>query len=446
MPPTSSPLKLLKPGPFRRYMIGESVSMTGTWMQLMAQGWVMTTLTQSALMLGLMNAAQGIPQLVLSMKGGATADRHDKRTILLWCQLVQMGLAFLVGHLIASGTLALWHLMGVSVVLGVVHAFEMPAAAALVPELVPKEDISQAVALDRAVFHATRIVGPALAGAAIAQFGNASAFLLNGLSFLVLAIALATLPKALPVATEGEEAPGDGGIRAGFAYVQGDPPTMAMIGLIALTTVFVFPVMTVLMPLYSTQVLGLDAKGLSWLVSTSALGSLAGALALLRVERAWRPWVVRAGAAGCAVALVGLAAASSLAMASVAMVLMTVSISTMIGLANVIVQERVPGPMRGRVSAIAGLAFFGLMPFAGLGITSLADGVGIPYALLGSALCFALGAAFVLLGPGRQALALAAAPLPEEAQGDGLVEALAQEGPPRLDGPELRSEPEAGRG
>lgn len=424
----SPTLKLLGPGPFRRYMLGEAVSMTGTWMQLMAQGWVLTTLTQSAVMLGLLNAASGLPQLLLTMQGGSAADRWDKRWILLACQVVQILMALLVGYLIGSGQIALWHLMAVAVVLGLTNAFEMPAAAAIVPELVAKEDIPHAVALDRSVFHATRIIGPALAGAAIAQFGNAAAFYLNALTFFVLAIAVATLPKVVAPPKEGEAAEDEGGMKEGFAFVRQDAPTFAMICLIAMTTVFVFPVMTVLMPLYATSVLGLDARGLSFLVSVSAFGSLAGALGLLRVERPWRPAVVSAGAAGSALSLVVLAAAPGLVWACVGLVLMTVSISGMVGLANVIVQERAPAHMRGRVSAVAGLAFFGLMPVAGLGITSLSDLLTIPHALLLSGLCFALGATFMLLGPGRQALRMAAEPLPEAAQ-------------PEVEGPEAGAAP-----
>lgn len=422
-----STTSLLGPGPFRRYMIGESVSMTGTWMQLMAQGWVVTTLTQSALMLGLLSAASGLPQLLLTMQGGTVADRFDKRWILLACQVVQMLMALLVGYLIASGQIALWHLMAVSVVLGLTNAFEMPAASAIVPELVAKEDIPKAVALDRSVFHATRIVGPALAGVAIANYGNAMAFYLNALTFLVLAVAVATLPRSVaPKAEEGEE--DQGGMKEGFAYVRSDPPTLAMISLIALTTVFIFPVMTVMMPLYATLVLAADAKALSFLVSVSAFGSLAGALGLLRVQRAWRPYVLALGAAGSAISLMLLAAASSLTMACVGLVLMTVSISGMVGLSNIVVQERAPAHMRGRVSAVAGLAFFGLMPLAGLVVTSLADAITIPYALLASSLCFAVGASFLLMGPGRQAVRTASQPLvegiaqPEEGRGaEGLV-------------------------
>src|SRR5260221_7340220 len=128
--------KLLRSGPFARYMRGEAISMTGTWMQLMAQSWVMTTLTSSAVMLGMVNFATGVPMIALSMIGGSFADRADKRNILLVTQVVQILLAVLVGWLVATGRIEIWHVLAVAALLGISNSFEMPAAAALVPELV----------------------------------------------------------------------------------------------------------------------------------------------------------------------------------------------------------------------------------------------------------------------------------------------------------------------
>src|SRR6185436_15651708 len=164
---------LLRAGPFRRYMAGESISMTGTWMQAMAQSWVMTTLTDSAVMLGMVNFAAGLPMIALSMIGGSFADRYDKRNILLLTQIVQIFLATLVGWLVATGRIQVWQIIAVAVLLGVATSFEMPAAAALVPELVGKQEIATAIAIDRSVFHGTRLVGPALAGYVIGIWGPA---------------------------------------------------------------------------------------------------------------------------------------------------------------------------------------------------------------------------------------------------------------------------------
>src|SRR5216110_287734 len=167
-------LALLRPGPFRRYIIGSAISDTGTWMQVMAQGWVMSSLTNQALMLGMVNFAAGIPTLALTMIGGSAADRYDKRMILIATQVVQIGTAITLGVLAMTGRIQIWHVVLIAAVLGTCIAFEMPAISALVPELVKKEQIATAIALDRSVFHGSRLVGPFVAGLFVAWWGAAS--------------------------------------------------------------------------------------------------------------------------------------------------------------------------------------------------------------------------------------------------------------------------------
>ncbi|MBA2433180.1 MAG: MFS transporter, partial [Chthoniobacterales bacterium] len=132
-------LDVMRPGPFRRYIVGSAISDTGTWMQVMAQAWVMSTLTDRALVLGLVNFAAGLPTLALTMFGGSVADRYDKRIILIIAQLVQMALALIIGWLVLTGRVQIWHVLVLASVLGITIAFEMPALSALVPELVKRE-------------------------------------------------------------------------------------------------------------------------------------------------------------------------------------------------------------------------------------------------------------------------------------------------------------------
>ena len=155
-------LRVLRPGPFRRYIIGSAISDTGTWMQVMTQGWVMATLTSSALMLGLVNLCAGLPMLALTMMGGSAADKFDKRKILLITQYIQIVLAVSIGLLIWSGKIQMWHIFVFAAILGVSNSFEMPALSALVPELVNRDEIQSAISLDRSVFHGSRVVGPAI--------------------------------------------------------------------------------------------------------------------------------------------------------------------------------------------------------------------------------------------------------------------------------------------
>ena len=397
--PTVSPSRqaaaLLRRGLFARYMLGEAISMTGTWMQLMAQSWVMTTLTNSAMMLGMVNFAVGIPMIALSLLGGSAADRGDKRTILLVTQVIQIAFALLVGRLVATGQIQIWHLLAVAFLLGISNAFELPAASALVPELVGKDQVATAIAVDRALFHGTRLIGPALAGLVIGVWGEAAAFYLNAASYVALIIALLTLhPRAR--GTDAEESQRRSGFKEGLAYVRADPPTLAMIALLAFTTVFVFPVLVVMMPLYAKNILHLGPDKMGLLMSITGIGSFTGAVGLLAVRRHTRQPLMIGAVFGICVALTGMSAAHQFAFAAPCLILLSLCASTIIGLANTVVQERAPGPLRGRVSAIAGLSFVGLLPFAGLGITSIADGLGLRAALLISAGAYFIGALIVL--------------------------------------------------
>src|SRR5947199_9392144 len=160
---TRNALRVLRLGPFRRYIIGSAISDTGTWMQVMAQGYVMSTLTNKAIMLGMANLAAGLPMLLLTMVGGSAADRFDKRKILLATQYLQSALAISIGLLIMRGKIEIWHILAFAVVLGISYSFEMPTLNAFVPELVTRDEIQSAIAVDRAVFHGSRVVRPSLA-------------------------------------------------------------------------------------------------------------------------------------------------------------------------------------------------------------------------------------------------------------------------------------------
>lgn len=374
--------------------------MTGTWMQVMAQSWVMTSLTTSAVMLGMVNFAAGIPLLVLSLTGGVVADRYDRRHILMATQVVQIVFALLVGWLIAAGRIEIWHILAVAFLLGISAAFEFPSAAALVPSLVRPEQIATAIAIDRSVFHGTRLIGPALAGYVIGAWGEATAFFVNAFSFLALIAALLSLPPSRSARPADSGAAKAGGIREGLVYVRSDRPTLSMVALLSLATVFAFPAMVVMLPLYARHVLGLGSDRMGLLMGTAAIGSFTGALGLMAVRPAMRRKLLYALVGGVGLGMTGLSVAQSFGVAALSLIVLALSVSTMVGLANTVVQERAPADLRGRVSAIAGLSFFGLLPFASLGITSVADGIGIrPTLALGAGVFAVL--ALLVLGRGQ---------------------------------------------
>jgi len=392
---TRHALRVLRPGAFRRYIIGSSISDTGTWMQVMAQGYVMSTLTNKALLLGMANLAAGLPMLLLTMVGGSAADRFDKRKILLVTQYVQIALAISIGCLILSGKIQIWHILAFAAVLGISNSFEMPTLNALVPELVTRDEIQSAIAIDRAVFHGSRVVGPSLAGIFISVWGAASAFFGNAVSFVALIIALFTIPARVRGTAE-EENKRASGMKEGFRYVAKDKPSLAMIGLIAATTVFIFPIITVMMPLYVRLVLGLGADRLGFLMGASAVGSVIGAIFLISLPRRKRVPIMMLNVVVVGVAIFTLSRAPSFYVATGLLILNSLGLAMNFGLANTIVQERAPDYLRGRVSAVFMLSFVGLMPVAGLGITGLSDLIGMRTALAIAAVCYAVIALIVL--------------------------------------------------
>src|SRR6266480_6422246 len=304
-PSVGNALGVLRNGPFRRYIIGSAISDTGTWMQVMAQWWVMTTLTSSALMLGVVNLCGGLPMLALTMVGGSAADRFDKRKILLITQYVQIGTAVSIGLLIWSGKIAIWQVFVFAAIQGVSNSFEMPALSALIPELVKREEIQGAISIDRSVFHGSRMVGFSLSGILISVWGMASAFFANALSFIALIVAILSLPPRQRGTAEEEEKRASG-IKEGFRYIAKDKPSLAMVMLIAAQSVCVFPIITVMMPLYVRLVLHLGPDRLGFLMGASAVGSVVGSLFLIGLPREKRVPLMMMCALGVTGAILGL--------------------------------------------------------------------------------------------------------------------------------------------
>lgn len=405
-------LKLLRPGPFRRYIAGSAISDTGTWMQVMAQAWVMSTLTNKAILLGMVNFAAGIPTLALTMIGGSVADRFDKRKILIVAQVVQIALATILGWLVMRGHIQIWHVMIMAALLGICIAFEMPAISALVPELVQRDEIAAAVATDRSVFHGSRLIGPSLAGWVVSRWGAAVAFYANAFSFIALIIALLSIPPRKQGSKEEEEQRRSG-IMDGFRYVKSDRIMVSMVALIALTTIFVFPVISVMLPLYVRNVLQLGPREMGLLMAISGTGSLTGALGLLSISRDNRFRFMTGNATAVAAALFCMSQSHSFWLTALSMGLLAIGLSMNFGLANTIVQERAPAPLRGRISAVFGLSFFGLMPIAGLVIPGVSDLIGMRTALGVASVAFGIGAFLVLNAAGRHVCDRPVAPIPE---------------------------------
>jgi MFS family permease len=393
-------LALMREGPFRRYILGSAISDTGTWMQVMAQGWVMSSLTNRGFLLGLAAAAAGVPTILLAMKGGEAADRYDKRRILIWTQIVQIVLALALGFLVFTRQIQIWHIIALAFCLGTCIAFEMPAINALVPELVSREQIATAIALDRSVFHGSRLVGPSVAGIFVGWWGAASAFFCNAATFFALIIALASLPPRT-IGTAEEEEQRKTGFKEGLIYVRNDRTILCMIALIAASTIFIFPFLSAMLPLYVRNVLQMGPGPMGYLMAVSGSGSLLGALGLLSVPRHLRFRFMTGAVIIVGLALCSMARSDGFVFSAISMGVLAIGLSANFGLASTIVQERAPGPLRGRISAIFGLSFFGLTPVGSLLTPAFADLVGLRVALIFGGIIYATLAVLILGAAGR---------------------------------------------
>ncbi len=378
--PLPAALRALGHRDFRLFWTGQLVSLVGTWMQSMGQSWLVLELTGSPFRLGLVSALQFTPILLLSLPAGAVADRLPKRRVLLATQTALLLQALALAALVWSGRVAYWHVALLALVFGVVTTLDMPARQSYVVELVGKDDLVNAIALNSAVFNAARIVGPAAAGLLVARYGVAAAFLLNGLSFVAVILALAAIPAGGAPrprhATMGEE------IRVGLRYAVTTPRVALVLGLVLAVSVFVLNY-GVLVPLLARDVLHQDADGFGFLMSALGGGALAGALALAALGRGRPPLMALfVPAAAMAVATAALAAVRQFAVAVPVLVIVGFAQIVFLGTSNTILQVTAPDALRGRVMSLYALVFAGVTPIGSLFFGALSEAVGVPFACL----------------------------------------------------------------
>src|SRR6516165_6037140 len=405
-------LALLRQGPFRPSMIRSLIADSDRWMRRIARRPVMISLTTKAGLLGLVNFAAGLPALILAPIAGSLADRLDKRKILVATQIAQIIFAVALGFLVMSGQIRVWHIVFFALLLGIAFAYEMPAISALVPDLVKQDEIAAAVALDRSVFHGSRLIGPSLAGLFVGWWGAASAFFTNALSFVALIAALISLPKR-PMGTPEEEQQRRSGILEGFRYVRSHRIIVSLITLIALNTIFVFPAISVMLPLYVRDILHLGATSMGGLMAISGSGAFFGSIGLLSVAREHRLKFMTGNVLAIAVGVFLMSVSQGFLLTACAMGAIAVALSMNFGLTNTIVQEQAPPHLRGRVSAVVGMSFFGLMPIAGLIIPGLADLIGMRMILTIASVIYGIAAFSVLSIAGRHVCDQPVSPAPE---------------------------------
>jgi MFS family permease len=383
MPPDGavvSTFRALRHRNFRLWFFGQLTSLVGTWMQTIAQNWLVYQLTGSARDLGLVNFVGAIPLVPLTLYAGAIADRFEKRRVIFWCQASMMALAFLLATLCWTGAVRLWHVLLLAFLLGAAQALDTPARQAFVVELVGKEDLSNAIALNSGIFHGARVLGPAAAGVLIAVSGVTGAFFLNGVSFVAVLLCLFLMDAALIRRTGGgAEAAGD--LLGGARYIREHRVPRAVVTLISLSALFAMPY-HVLIPIFAKEILGRGAEGYGVLMSAAGVGAVLGSLvAASPGVGARKGAAVTAGSLSFPFLLLAFAFCRSYAGAILLLVAVGFAFVLQNAPANSLLQQLVPDHLRGRVMALYVSLFLGLMRIGSLLLGGLASMTSAPVAL-----------------------------------------------------------------
>lgn len=423
-------MRALKHRNYQLFFGGQLISLTGTWMQSVAQSWLVYRLTGSAILLGLVSFSSQIPVFLIAPIGGAMADRHNRHHMLIATQTAAMLLAALLAVLTLSGRIQTWHLFALAALVGVVNAFDIPARQAFVVDMVGREDLINAIALNSSMFNGARIIGPAVAGILVAAIGEGWCFFANAVSYIAV---IAGLLMMKMTRRRAEPPPGSAlaHIIEGFRFVAATGPVRALLLLLGLVSLMGMPY-AVLMPIFADQILHGGASGLGMLMGASGLGALAGALSLAARQgaRGLGRWVAFA-TAGFGLSII-LFSMSRLFWLSAAF-LIPAGFSMMIQMAasNTLIQSMVPDALRGRVMAVYSMMFMGMAPIGALLAGVLANHLGAPLTVaLGGAVCLLGAGGFALRLPGLRAAAqplfiaqeMAAGNPAEEMTGNSLTE------------------------
>ncbi len=360
----AGPLAAFREPGFRLFWGGALISNIGSWMQNVAQGWLVLELTDSAFMLGFVGFASTIPMLILLLLGGVFADRVDRRRLLLVTMTGMMVFAAALAVLTWQGVVTIWHILVLSFLSGCGIALAAPAYQAFVHDLVGNRHLQNAIALNSAQFNLSRVVGPSLAGLAVVPIGLAGCFGLNAASFLAAIVALFLIRIKPRPAFAGP--PVWQSLIEGVTYVRQHPRVRILLLMTTLVSILAMPYAT-LLPIIARDVLGQDASGLGYLYAIGGLGAVAGALSLA-VRNLFRQrgefLLAMVTTTGFATSALGLA--NTLVVAVIALVMISFAATASIALMNTLLQELVDDEMRGRVLSMYGLAFMGTFPIGNL--------------------------------------------------------------------------------
>jgi MFS family permease len=379
---------------FRLYWSGQVVSLIGSWMQIVAQGWLVYQLTDSPLMLGLVNFVGLVPVVPISLLSGVISDWLPRRNLILVTELVLMLQALAMALLTLLGVIQAWQVVVLSFVQGAAAALEQPARLAFVVDTVGKEDLTNAVALNSSAYNVARIIGPAIAGVLVAWVGEAGCFYINGLSYgaVILALLAIRLPRQ---ARPKERLQVAGSLMSGLKYTWNTKTIRSLMIIVAISSFFTLPYIA-LMPAFAKDVLGAGPQGLGFLMTAVGLGAIGGALLVANIQAGRRgKWLMVGNVMGPAF-LVLFCLSHSFLLSLGVVVLVGASNAVRQTLANSLIQLTAADEYHGRVMSVFNLLFNGMSRAGAMGVGAVAEFTGTPLALGASAvLSLAAGLAMV---------------------------------------------------
>jgi MinD-like ATPase involved in chromosome partitioning or flagellar assembly/MFS family permease len=364
---------------YRYFFIGQILSLVGTWMQIVAQGWLIYRLTDSPFMLGLVNLVGLLPVVPISLISGVISDRFSKRKLIMVTEFIMMGQALVFAALIWFDMIAIWHVMVLSFVLGAAAALEQPARMAIIANLVGREDLTNAVALNAAIYNSARIIGPAIAGFIVAFWGEASCFLINGISYSGVIIALMLMKIPDKKVREDQFKVGKK-MMEGLKFIWDDKTIRALMTIVAYSSFLTLPYIA-LMPAFSKDVLQVGSEGLGLLLTGVGVGALVGALGIAGVKSGRRGiWLTIGNILG-PILLVVFTLSRSYLLSLLIVVLIGGSNAVRQALANSLIQLSAKEEYHGRVMSVFNLLFNGMSRVGALVVGGLAEFTGIAFAL-----------------------------------------------------------------
>ena len=376
---------------FQLFFSGQLISLIGTWMQNVAQSWLVYRLTGSSLLLGTVSFASQIPVFPMAPLAGMVADRWNRRTIVIITQTASMILAFILAVLTLTNRITVWEIVVLAALLGAVNAFDIPARQSFLVEMVGRDDLMNAIALNSSIFNSARIIGPAIAGILVASIGEGWCFFANAVSYIAVIAGLFMMKIPARQAERAIKSAFDH-IAEGFRFVRRTAPIRALLMILGLVSLVGMPY-TVLMPVFAKNVLHGDATTLGVLGSAAGIGALIGALTLASRTRVHGlgKWVWMA-CASFGTFLILFSFSHVYLFSVLLLVPVGFSLMTQMGSTNTLVQSMVPDRLRGRTMAVYSMMFMGMSPLGSILAGAAADKIGAPMTVALGGACAICGA------------------------------------------------------